>query len=495
MTDYVGTDGKDTLVGGAGNDRFFGRGGDDTLTGGGGNDIFVFDARAFGQDTITDFNDGDKIDLSPLYITDFDTLKHFMKQDGDDVVITFGYGMMEAIPPDPPWPNNEVIRLKNVSLDSLSADDFVFDTSTTPRSVNGTTFDDALFGGNGNEWIDGGNGNDVVFGGGGDDRIYQGVRVDGGAGVDTVILGNDFVHWGFSADLQFGEYTNVENVDGTSYDDTVRGDRGSNVLRGLGDNDALAGRDGNDVLDGGEGADSLDGGGGTDLANYWFSPTPYRPAVGVTVDLSTGTGRGGDAQGDTLIGIENIYGSSERDHLIGDAGANRIVGFSGNDVLEGGNGDDVLDGHAHADIIEGGDGNDTLIGGVGHDRLVGGAGKDAMRGGDGIDHFVYRSVDDSYDPVGDSLAAGANADRIADFSQTQRDKIDLSAIDADAGASGNQTFTFIGSGSYTHHAGELRFAISNGQTTVAGDVDGDGTSDFHIILTGAITLQATDFVL
>jgi len=35
---------------------------------------------------------------------------------------------------------------------------------------------------------------------------------------------------------------------------------------------------------------------------------------------------------------------------------------------------------------------------------------------------------------------------------------------------------------------------SPGVTTVAGDVNGDGASDFHITLTGNLTLVAGDFV-
>jgi hypothetical protein len=82
-----------------------------------------------------------------------------------------------------------------------------------------------------------------------------------------------------------------------------------------------------------------------------------------------------------------------------------------------------------------------------------------------------------------------------DFSRAQGDKIDLAAIDASTAAAGNQAFSFIGSGLYHHVAGELRFAVTGGVTTIAGDVDGDGNSDFHIVLAGAIALQAADFVL
>jgi Ca2+-binding RTX toxin-like protein len=60
--------GNDTLTGGAGADMIFGGGGADTLTGGGGNDTFVYrstgDSNAAAKDTILDFTLGDVIDLS-----------------------------------------------------------------------------------------------------------------------------------------------------------------------------------------------------------------------------------------------------------------------------------------------------------------------------------------------------------------------------------------------------------------------------------------------
>ncbi len=44
-------------------------------------------------------------------------------------------------------------------------------------------------------------------------------------------------------------------------------------------------------------------------------------------------------------------------------------------------------------------------------------------------------------------------------------------------------------------AGQLRYAQSGGVTTIAGDVDGDRSSDFHIQLTGSVALVTSDFVL
>ena len=65
-------------------------------------------------------------------------------------------------------------------------------------------------------------------------------------------------------------------------------------------------------------------------------------SAGVSVNLATGTGSGGDAQGDVLTGIEMVIGSALADRLTGSTGADVLLGGGGNDVLIGGLGDDTL---------------------------------------------------------------------------------------------------------------------------------------------------------
>ena len=60
---------------------------------------------------------------------------------------------------------------------------------------------------------------------------------------------------------------------------------------------------------------------------------------------------------------------------------------------------------------------------------------------------------------------------------------------------GNQAFSFIGTALYSGVAGQLRYAFDGTDTTLGGDVNGDGVSDFRIRLTGGIGLVAGDFVL
>jgi Ca2+-binding RTX toxin-like protein len=136
--------------------------------------------------------------------------------------------------------------------------------------------------------------------------------------------------------------------------DTLNGNGGDDLLIGNGGNDRLFGGDGNDTLIGGSGRDSLVGGAGIDVADYSTSGS------GVTVDLSTGVGANGDADRDTLTGIENVIGSNFADSLTGDSGDNLLSGGGGNDFLNAGLGNDTLAGGAGADTLYGGQGMDFL---------------------------------------------------------------------------------------------------------------------------------------
>ena len=175
-------------------------------------------------------------------------------------------------------------------------------------------------------------------------------------------------------------------------------------------------------------------------------------------------------------GDDLISGGTGNDHILGGAGSDALSGDYGNDTLDGGLGDDVL---------YGGLGNDTLIGGVGADRLIGGPGADTLTGGTGADKFIFNT--------GDSSNSGY--DWINDFSRADGDKICVNSIDANANTAIEDKFAWRSADAFTHHAGELRYAITGGNTYVYGDTNGDGVADFTIALHGAIALQATDFIM
>jgi Ca2+-binding RTX toxin-like protein len=180
------------------------------------------------------------------------------------------------------------------------------------------------------------------------------------------------------------------------------------VLVGNNGNDTLTGSLYDDVLRGSAGADRVDGRDGIDTASYEFS------SAAVTVNLTTGVNSGADAQGDHLVGIENILGSSWNDRLTGDAGANGIDGGLGFDTIDGGDGDDAIFGRDGGGLLHGGAGNDRVDGGAQNDTIWGGIGNDDLRVGLGINTAYGEDGNDTLrgDTGIDRLYGGAGNDRL-----------------------------------------------------------------------------------
>lgn len=237
-------------------------------------------------------------------------------------------------------------------------------------------------------------------------------------------------------------------------DDLVIGSLGQDRLLGGEGDDRLFGGENDDALGGADGSDLLDGGVGADTATYRSA------GQGVTVRLDIATAQDTRGAGtDTLVSIENLTGSDYADRFMGSGLRN------------------VLDGQGGDDRLFGGDGADVLIGGDGTDRLSGGG---------GADRFTYASVG----------AAVHMRDRIVDFSHADRDRIDLSGIDAQAGSRDDQAFSFIADARFSGAAGELRAHVTaNGAYLIQGDCDADGRADFSILVRSDAPLIAADFVL
>jgi Ca2+-binding RTX toxin-like protein len=106
----------------------------------------------------------------------------------------------------------------------------------------------------------------------------------------------------------------------------------------------------------------MDGGAGNDWLDYRGSQ------AGVTVRLHSAVANGGDAQGDSFVNVERIFGSNHDDILSGAMGRNIIRGGDGNDVLDGRGGRDWLFGEAGDDTFIFNRGADLMDGGTGFDR-------------------------------------------------------------------------------------------------------------------------------
>ncbi len=274
---------------------------------------------------------------------------------------------------------------------------------------------DIVFGFDGRDFISGGDGDDRLFGQAGDDFLEGGAGadfIDGGAGRDSVNYHNSYA--GVTIDLAGGfasgghgtgdTFSSIELARGSSFDDVLYGNAADNFLCGLGGNDSVFGGDGDDILRGAQGADYIDGGAGNDTATYWSSD------AGVNVNLHTGTGLWGAAQGDVLVSVETVKGSHHDDVLrTNDAGAT-LYGYYGDDILTGRAGVDILTGGSGNDSIKGGSGDDQLFGESGADTLVGDGGDDLMTAGEGNDVITGGAGADQF-----KFRAGDGVDVVTDF--------------------------------------------------------------------------------
>ena len=222
-----------------------------------------------------------------------------------------------------------------------------------------------------------------------------------------------------------------------------------------------------------------------------------------------------DASGATIIGTEGddtielafVFPAEVRtepntlngttysaDVVVGKGGDDAISGGGGGDVIDGGSGDDILNGEAGHDALAGGSGDDTLHGGGGDDILLGGAGNDELTGGGGTDQLIGGSGADRFvfdDVAGTPVQA---PDLVFDFNAVQGDRIDVSGIDAISGTTENDEFIFVGDDAFSGSAGELHFTHYLADGLLEGDVNGDATADFSIVLLGVTSLSGDDIM-
>ena len=457
-------------------------------------------------------------------------------------------------------PNGKFNTLTSTSTGEVGAkntsatDSFTYklvngDTATVTITINGVASpEDRLEGDSGDDTITGTpnvdlfylvqGGNDNVSGLGSNDIFYFGATytsgdtVDGGSGSDIVALQGNYNN-------TLGSLTSVESISLLSGANTGFGDTANNfydysltsidsnvaagqILKVNGGNlragedftfNGAAETDGAFLIYGGNGVDNFVGGNGNDV--FVFAGGG-RLALG---DLVNGGG-GYDAlflRGDytldwSVVGwnsafqnLENVTLASSTDTRYASGGSDFDYSITWNNTflaagqtmtINGGGlvvGEDMaFNGSSETDgkfKIFAGEGNDVLTGGSGNDLLFGGGRGDTLTGGAGNDVFRYDFLTDSN---------STERDGIQDF--FAGDKIDLSKIDAMTGGTGNDAFTFIGSAAFSNVEGQLRFEnISLGGPIwlIQGDVNGDGVSDFEVVLviTDSDPITASDFFL
>ncbi len=265
-----------------------------------------------------------------------------------------------------------------------------FDDNLTARSndTDGSTTDvqdgSTLWGLDGDDTLKGAGGNDTLEGGAGADELDGGstqatINVSESSEVNTLsyassdagvtvnlatstALGGhaegdeietyDYLDTKGNEDASDDETVDIAtfvNVTGSMHNDYLTGNMFDNHLEGGAGDDNLRSGAGDDVLAGGPGADKLDGGssnsvefddqGDEDPTNDvqavahedWAA---YRGAMdGVMVNLNTGMGTGGEAEGDTLKNIELVWGSTHADTFIASEGTDIIHGDGGSDTV------------------------------------------------------------------------------------------------------------------------------------------------------------------
>lgn len=499
-----GDDGDDFLAGGDGDDFIDGGFGDDDIDGGLGFDVadysgrlegFIFSIGSFGSaqtiaatefDTLTDIDQIFGSSADDILVVD----SSFVGDDGSGFFQFDGGAGDDAITGNGETRIAYGTALSGVRVDMNGGTAFGIgaganvgaDTFSGVNSVNGSSFDDILFGSDGAEFesFRGQAGNDFI-----DARAGFRDRADyrnSPNGVD-VDLATGLAFDGFgTVDFLF----NIENLRGSEFDDTLVGDDFGNEFRGLDGDDLLKGRSGFDTAD-------------------------YRADAqnGITVSLqaaATVTGLAGSFVGvDTLDGVERVLGSAFDDTFVADANFDNgdTSGFADRqrfNAFRGGEGDDTITGNGvtrveyndsddaiDADLSVGVINSINARGNVGVDSVAnvfevrGSAFADNLIGSDvnplaGFESFIGESGADFIDGAG-------GADRVSYITSTVGVVVDLEDGSAEDGFGFTDTILNIegveGSNFDDILVGD---AASNLLESRAGDdlLDGRGGIDFGI---------------
>jgi Ca2+-binding RTX toxin-like protein len=297
----LGGDGNDLILGGWGADRLFGGAGSDWIGGGLHGDIFVIEAGS-GNDRILDFTVGeDLIDLIALGLVGpgENLAEIFAKL----VLTPVGGGGIHTRITFPADGGAHSVLLENVSVNELSAADFVF--SLPPEITSGASASvmenqTAAYTATATDPT----GDTLVYSLSGTDAAL--FDIDAATGVVTFKTAPDFEAPGDA---------NGDNI----YDVVVSVSDGANTID---------------------------------------------QAVAITVGDADDGAVIGSKFADHLVGTsgaDELHGYAGDDHLKGGAGDDRLLGGAGMDVLTGQTGDDRLSGGSGQNFLYGGTGSDTAV--------------------------------------------------------------------------------------------------------------------------------------
>jgi Ca2+-binding RTX toxin-like protein len=246
---------NNVLTGNTGNNVLTGGQGNDTINGGTGNDTAVFSGNRAGYNIVVNVAAANITVTGADGVDTLTSIENFLFDDG-----------LISAP--------ILLSVNGDTWNGTALDDEVYGLGGSD-TLNGNDGADRLTGNAGNDSLNGGAGDDVLWGGAGDDIL------NGGAGNDTAVYSDATSAVSVSLATTNRQQTggagrdtlsSIENLVGSSFNDTLTGDGNANTLQGGAGNDSLNGGAGNDVLAGGLGNDTLVGGTGLDV--FLFDTAP-----------------------------------------------------------------------------------------------------------------------------------------------------------------------------------------------------------------------------
>ena len=426
--DYIDTCQDDDIVfGGNGNDTIIGGYGDDILYGEAGNDTIY--AGDFGKTTIIGGTGDDELYSASQNSLGNETTYVYNLGDGNDIIHTginddylqFGEGitkdnvMFSAVGYD------LLITFKDSEGSIIVKDNFDHRPFSLIKFADGSTYDFnqvsqllEIHGTEGDDTVQGSSQSEVIYAYGGNDNI------DAGAGDDIIYAGDgdDTINAGYGDDIVYA---------GNGNDTIYAGDFGKTTIIGGAGDDELYSASQNSL--GNETTYVYNLGDGNDIIHTGINDDYIQFGDGITKDSVMFTAVGYDL----LITFKNSDGSiiikDNFDHrpfsLIKFADGSTYDFNQVNSLLalHGTEGDDTIQGSSEGEVIYAYGGNDNIDAGQGDDLIYAGDGDDTINAGYG-DDVVYGGNGNDTIYAGDfgktTIIGGAGDDELYSASQNSR---------------------------------------------------------------------------